>query len=155
MSTTVAFTLNGRPVEVDAETDDALLYVLRNQLGLRGTRYGCGAEQCGACMVLIDGGPIPSCTCTLDSVAGRSVVTVEGLAQDGVLHPLQQAMLDLQAGQCGYCLSGILISAHALLAANPSPSRTDIARALDRHLCRCGIGNRIIRGVERAALAMA
>lgn len=155
MSDRISFTLNGGPVEVVADEATPLLFVLRNGLGLTGTRFGCGSEQCGACMVLVDGEPTFACTREVASVAGRSVTTVEGLARDGTLHPLQQAVLDEQAGQCGYCLSGLLISAAALLARNPKPSRAEIATALDRHLCRCGVHNRIIRAVERAAAKLA
>jgi aerobic-type carbon monoxide dehydrogenase small subunit (CoxS/CutS family) len=143
--------VNGKPVGVDAEEDATLLDVLRNWLGLRATRFGCGLEQCGACMVLIDGEPVFACTRLVSTVAGKKVTTVEGLAADGSLHPLQQAFLEEQAGQCGYCLSGILMSAKALIDRNPKPTRAEIAAALDPHLCRCGTHNRIIRAVERAA----
>jgi aerobic-type carbon monoxide dehydrogenase small subunit (CoxS/CutS family) len=145
------FTVNGGAVRVAADGATPLLTVLREELGLRGTRFGCGAEQCGACMVLVDGVPVYACTRTLDAVAGRAVTTVEGLSDGGAPGPLQQAFLAEQAGQCGYCLSGILISATALLAANPAPNRAEIAAALDPHLCRCGAHNRIIRAVARAA----
>jgi len=144
---TLALTVNGRRVEVAAEETTPLLSVLREDLGLRGSRFGCGAEQCGACMVLVDGMPVTACTRELGSVAGRSVTTVESPTLDR----LRRAFLDEQAGQCGYCLSGILISAAALLSKNASPSRQQIAEALDRHLCRCGVYNRIIRAVQRAA----
>ncbi|MBT3778840.1 MAG: (2Fe-2S)-binding protein, partial [Rhodospirillaceae bacterium] len=133
------------------EADLPLIYVLRNELGLTGTRYGCGLEQCGSCMVLIDGEPSYACARAMDSVAGRTVQTIEDLGTVADPHPLQQAFLDEQAGQCGYCLSGILISAKALLDRNPSPSRADIVAALDGHLCRCGAHSRIIRAVDRAA----
>jgi nicotinate dehydrogenase subunit A len=149
------FTVNGRAVHVDADAGKPLLSVLRDDLGLRGTRFGCGTEQCGACMVLIDGDPACACTRGVDTMAGRAVTTIEGLARNGALHPLHQAFLDEQAGQCGYCLSGILISAAALLARNPAPTRADIVAALDRHLCRCGVHNRIIRAVQKAGAAMA
>ena len=142
--------VNGRCVHVQGDATKPLLSVLRNELGLRGSRFGCGTEQCGACMVLIDGEPSFSCARAIESLAGKSVTTVEGLAPSGSLSPLQQAFLDEQAGQCGYCLSGILISAAALLARNPTPSRSEIAAALDRHLCRCGVHNRIMRAVTRA-----
>jgi nicotinate dehydrogenase subunit A len=147
----VDFIVNGRNVGVSAEATTPLLAVLRNMLGLSGTRFGCGLEQCGACMVLVDGEPVYACTRDIASVAGKAVITVEGLARGDRLHPLQQAFLAEQAGQCGYCLSGILMSAKALLDRNPHPSRADIVAALDRHLCRCGAHNRIIRAVERAA----
>jgi aerobic-type carbon monoxide dehydrogenase small subunit (CoxS/CutS family) len=123
------FTVNGRPVDVEIDGSAPLLSVLRNELGLRGTKFGCGTEQCGACMVLIDGKPEYSCTREVATVAGKAVTTVEGLANRDALHPLQQAFLDEQAGQCGYCLSGILVSAAALLARNARPSRADIVAA--------------------------
>ncbi len=151
----IAFTVNGRTVTAEADGSTPLLAVLREHLGLRGTRFGCGTEQCGACMVLIDGAPVYACTREVASVAGKTVTTVEGLSKNGALHPLQQAFLDEQAGQCGYCLSGILVSASALLARNPRPSRADIVAALDPHLCRCGMHNRVIRAVQRAAAQLA
>jgi aerobic-type carbon monoxide dehydrogenase small subunit (CoxS/CutS family) len=147
-------TVNGRSVSVRAAATAPLIDVLRNTLGLTGTRFGCGLEQCGSCMVLVDGEPAYACTREVSTVAGRSVTTIEGLSADGSLHPLQQAFLAEQAGQCGYCLSGILMSAKALIERNPQPDRATIAAALDRHLCRCGVQNRIIRGVERAAAMM-
>jgi nicotinate dehydrogenase subunit A len=152
MPQTVAFTVNGHAVNVVVPHDDvALLDVLRNQLRLTGTRFGCGLEQCGCCFVLIDGAPVKSCGRSIASVAGHSVTTIEGLGTPDQPHPLQQAFLEEQAGQCGYCLSGILISAKALLDRNPSPTRSEIARALDDNLCRCGTHNRILRAVEKAA----
>ena len=154
MSDGVDLFVNGRPVHVRGDGTTPLLQVLRNELGLRGSRFGCGTEQCGACMVLIDGEPTFSCARELASLAGKAVTTVEGLTQNGAPHPLQQAFVEEQAGQCGYCLSGILISAAALLARNPRPSRGEIAAALDRHLCRCGAHNRIMRAVARAGVAM-
>ena len=150
----IDFTVNGERRQVGAAETTSLLDVLRNQLGLFGTRYGCGLEQCGSCMVLLDGEPVYSCTREMGTVAGRSVTTVEGLGAPTKLHPLQQAFLDEQAGQCGYCLSGILMSAKALLDRNRNPSRADIVAALDRHLCRCGAHQRILRAVERAAAAL-
>jgi nicotinate dehydrogenase subunit A len=143
----IALTVNGRSVKVQAEGTKPLLAVLREDLGLRGSRFGCGTEQCGACMVLVDGVPVTSCTRELSSVAGRSVTTVESEALDR----LRQAFLDEQAGQCGYCLSGILIAAAALLKEKADPSRQQIVAALDRHLCRCGVHNRIIHAIQRAA----
>jgi len=151
----LSFVVNGRPVSVNVDGTAPLLSVLRDELSLRGSKFGCGTEQCGACMVLIDGKPEYSCSREVTTVAGKAVTTVEGLRGSGTLHPLQQALLDEQAGQCGYCLSGILISAAALLAKNPEPSRADIAAALDPHLCRCGIHNRVIRAVQKAATAIA
>ena len=154
MSDGVDLIVNGRSVRVHGDGTKPLLQVLRNELALRGTRFGCGTEQCGACMVLIDGEPSFSCARPIGSLAGKRVTTVEGLAAGGPLSPLQQAFVDEQAGQCGYCLSGILISAAALLARNPRPSRADIAAALDRHLCRCGVHNRIMRAVARAGASI-
>jgi aerobic-type carbon monoxide dehydrogenase small subunit (CoxS/CutS family) len=151
MPSRVDFTVNGRRVQVETDGGTPLLSVLRDDLGLRGTKFGCGTEQCGACMVLIDGKPEHSCAREAATVAGRSVTTIEGLGMNGGLHPLQQAFLDEQAGQCGYCLSGILVSAAALLTNNAKPSRDDIIKALDPHLCRCGIHNRVIRAVQKAA----
>lgn len=144
------FTVNGRPANVADDDDTPLLDVLRNRLGLTGPRYGCGQELCGACMVLIDGRPVPSCTRELWSVAGRAVTTVEGLAG----HPIIAALLAERAGQCGYCLSGIVVSAAALLARNPAPDRAAILAALEPHLCRCGSHPRILRAVARAATAL-
>jgi nicotinate dehydrogenase subunit A len=147
----VVLKVNDREYRLDVGPKTPLIYVLRNELGLKGTRYGCGLEQCGCCMVLIDGEPVYACTRAVDSAAGCEIVTVEGLGGEAAAHPLQQAFLEEQAGQCGYCLSGILISAKALLDRNPAPDRAEIVRALDGHLCRCGAHQRIIRAVERAA----
>jgi len=147
----IALQVNGRQVSVTAEAATPLLDVLRNQLELKGSRYGCGLEQCGSCMVLVDGEPVYACSREIGTVAGRSVTTIEGIGSVAQPHPLQQAFLDEQAGQCGYCLSGILMSAKALLDRNPSPTRADIVAALDKHLCRCGAHPRILRAVEKAA----
>jgi nicotinate dehydrogenase subunit A len=155
VSEELSFVVNGRPVSLKTDGTAPLLSVLRDELKLRGTKFGCGTEQCGACMVLIDGKPEYSCSREVASVTGKAVTTLEGLAVRGALNPLQQALLDEQAGQCGYCLPGILISATALLANNPKPSRADIIAALDPHLCRCGIHNRVIRAVQKAAAATA
>ena len=144
--------VNGRAVSVAAANDDTpLLSVLRDSLGLVGTRFGCGLEQCGCCMVLIDGAPVKSCTRAIADVAGKTVTTIEGIGTAKQPHPLQQAFIDEQAGQCGYCLSGIIVSAKALLDRNPSPTRAEIARALDGNICRCGSHNRILRAVAKAA----
>ena len=143
--------VNGRTVSVTADGETPLLDVLRNYLGLIGTKFGCGLEQCGSCMVLVGGNPEKSCGKSLSSVAGKDIITIEGLGTSDRPHPLQQAFLDEQAGQCGYCLAGILISAKALLDRNPSPSRAQIAEALDDNICRCGSHIRILRAIERAA----
>jgi aerobic-type carbon monoxide dehydrogenase small subunit (CoxS/CutS family) len=155
MADSITFTVNGRAVRIETDGGKPLLSVLRDELALHGTKFGCGTEKCGACMVLIDGEPQYSCTREVGALVGRSVTTVEGLGRDGALHPLQQALLDEQAGQCGYCLAGILISATALLRRNAKPSRADVIAALDPHLCRCGVHNRIIRAVQKAGAAMA
>jgi nicotinate dehydrogenase subunit A len=151
----ITLTVNGEARRVEAAETMSLLEVLRNHLGLMGTRYGCGLEQCGCCTVLVDGAPAYACTREVGTVAGRTVTTIEGLGSATDMHPLQQAFVDEQAGQCGYCLSGIIVSAKALLDHNPRPSRADIVAALDRHLCRCGTHQRIIRAVQRAAETLA
>jgi nicotinate dehydrogenase subunit A len=140
--------VNDRPVTVTAAETTPLLDVLRNELDLKGSRYGCGLEQCGSCMVLIDGKPEYACAREIGSLAGRSVTTIESL---GGTHPLQIAFLEEQAGQC---LSGILMSAKALLDHNPAPTRSEIVAALDNHLCRCGAQPRILRAVEKAAVLL-
>jgi len=150
----IALNVNGEARRVSAAETATLLDVLRNHLGLMGTRYGCGLEQCGSCMVLVDGTPTYACTREASTVVGKAIVTVEGLGSADKPHPLRQAFLDEQAGQCGYCLSGILMSSKALLDRNPRPSRADIVAALDRHLCRCGAHQRILRAVERAAAVL-
>ena len=150
----IALTVNGTSRRVEAAETATLLDVLRNRLGLMGTRFGCGLEQCGSCMVLVDGAPVYACTREVSTVVGKAVTTVEGLGTAAAPHPLQQAFLDEQAGQCGYCLSGIIMSAKALIDRNPNPSRADIVAALDRHLCRCGAHQRILRAVERAAAVL-
>jgi nicotinate dehydrogenase subunit A len=154
MSETVDLVVNGRRVSVAAGQETPLLDVLRNHLGLMGTRFGCGLEQCGCCTVLIDGEPVKSCAKPLWTVGGKSILTIEGLGTPQRPHPLQRAFLDEQAGQCGFCLSGILMTAKALLDRNPAPSRAEIAQALDGNLCRCGAHHRILRAVARAALLM-
>jgi nicotinate dehydrogenase subunit A len=155
MAKEFAFTLNGRSVGVTVDNEETpLLNVLRNELGAMGTRFGCGLDQCGCCMVLIDGTPEKSCSKPMWSVAGKTITTIEGLGTPEHPHPLQQAFLEEQAGQCGYCLAGIVISATALLARNPSPTRSEIAEALDDNICRCGAHNRIMRAVEKAAAQM-
>ena len=150
----ISLIVNEREVQVAVDPDTPLLDVLRNHLGLVGAKFGCGLEQCGCCMVLIDGRPEKSCGKTVSTAAGKQVVTIEGIGTRDRPHPLQQAFLDEQAGQCGYCLPGIIVTAKALLDANPAPSRAEIARALDDNICRCGSHARILRAVERAAAQM-
>jgi len=148
---TIELTINDKSVSVAAAETTPLLFVLRNELDLKGIRYGCGLEQCGSCMVLVDGEPVYACSRELGTVAGRRITTIEGIGSTSNPHPLQIAFLDEQAGQCGYCLSGIIMSAKALLDRNPSPSHAQIIEALDKHLCRCGAHPRILRAVEKAA----
>jgi len=148
-------TVNGASSEIAASAQTPLLYALRNDLSLKGTRFGCGSGQCGACFVLIDGNPAPACDTPLWAAAGKRITTVEGLSKGGELHPLQHAFLAEQAAQCGYCTSGILISAAALLARNPRPTESEVRAALDRNLCRCGSHNRMVRAVLRAASEIA
>ena len=143
--------INGQTIDIEADGAEPLLAVLRDRLGLKLARFGCGAEQCGSCTVLIGGEPAYACTRRIDSLGGREVTTLEGLKASGALRPLLDAFIAEQAGQCGYCISGIIMSAYALLAANPAPSRPQITAALDRHLCRCGSHLRVIRAIERAA----
>ena len=147
----ITFTVNGALTEIEASGDTPLLYALRNDLGLKGTRFGCGSGQCGACFVLIDGHAAPACDTPLWSVSGKKITTVEGLGPKGELHPLQHAFLAEQAAQCAYCTSGILISAAALLEKTPKPTESQVRAALDRNLCRCGSHNRMVRAVMRAA----
>jgi nicotinate dehydrogenase subunit A len=143
--------VNGQRRSVSAGPDTPLLYVLRNDLGLVGSRYGCGTGQCGACFVIVEGKAVPSCDTPLWSVENKSVTTVEGLAKGGELHPVQKALLAEQAAQCGYCISGIAVAAAAFLSSNHNPSEKEVREALDRNLCRCGAHNRVVRAVLRAA----
>ncbi len=147
---TVELIVNGEQRRVVAAADTSLLHVLRNLLELRGSRFGCGVGLCGACFVLVDGRAVPACDTPLWAVEGRSVQTVEGLAGADRLHPVQQAFLDEQAAQCGFCVSGILMSAAGLLAENPHPDEAAVVEALDRHLCRCGVQRRMVAAVLRA-----
>jgi len=143
--------VNGERRRIEAHRDTPLLYVLRNDLGLVGSRFGCGSGQCGACFVLVDGRPIASCDLPIWSVEGKQVTTVEGLGSKGELHPVQKALIAEQAAQCGYCMSGIAVAAAALLASNKAPSEKQVREALDKHLCRCGSHNRVVKAVMRAA----
>jgi nicotinate dehydrogenase subunit A len=151
----VRFRLNGVETEVDADPDRSLLDILRGPLRMTGTHFGCGANECGACNVMVDGQAVASCDTPLWSVADKDVTTIEGLGTSERPHPLQSAFIAEQALQCGYCIPGILISAAALLKRNPSPSDADVRAALDRNLCRCGSHNRIVKAVLRAAAEMA
>jgi len=147
----VAFHVNGRGVSVPDQKEQTLLDVLRNTLQLKATRMGCGQGECGACRVIVDGHAVAACDTPLWSVNGKQVTTVEGLGSRTAPHALQTAFIDEQAMQCGFCTSGILMSAAALLQRQPKPTRQDIVQVLDSHLCRCGAHNRVIRAVEKAA----
>jgi len=150
----VRFRLNGVETEIDADPDTPLLDVLRGQLSLTGSHFGCGAGECGACTVLLDDHAINSCDTPLWSVADKAVTTIEGLGSADAPHALQRAFIAEQAMQCGYCLSGIMMSAAALLKKNTNPTSADIKAALDRNLCRCGSHNRMVRAILRAAAEM-
>jgi nicotinate dehydrogenase subunit A len=154
MSEPIRLRVNGADTDVAAHPDASLLTVLRDELDLMGTRFGCGLGQCGACFVRMDGAVVPACDTPMWSAAGRTVVTVEGLAPDDELHPVQQSLLDSQAAQCGFCISGIAVRAAALLEEEPAPDATTVARALDRNLCRCGAQRRIIQAVVAAGRAV-
>lgn len=151
----IRFRLNGADISVDANPDRSLLDILRGELGLTSPHFGCGAGECGACNVIVGDRAVNSCDTPLWSVADKDVTTLEGLGSADRPHPLQRAFIAEQAMQCGYCISGILVSAAALLRQNPSPSSDEVKAALDRNLCRCGSHNRIVRAVLRAAHEMA
>lgn len=151
MSSEIAFSLNGQAAAVQVEPDRTLLDVLRNTLGLKATRLGCGLGQCGACTVLLDDRAVSSCDTPMGSVAGKEVTTLEGLGSPEAPHPLQRAFVEEQAMQCGYCTSGLLMAAAALLKRIPQPSEDDIRQALEGNLCRCGVHNRVVRAVRKAS----
>lgn len=145
----ITLLVNGGEHRVAAEPETPLLYVLRNELKLKGTRFGCGVGQCGACTVMIDGRAVQSCDLPVSAAAGKAITTIEGLAAGGRLHPLQQAFIAEQAAQCGYCVSGIIMAAKALLDVKPKPSEGQIRTALKGNLCRCGTHHRILRAIRR------
>ncbi len=147
----ISLRLNGRPVTVAAGGERTLLWVLRTDFGITGTKYGCGGGLCGACTVVVDGQAIRSCLTPLSSVQGKDVLTIEGLEKNGRLHPLQQAFIDHGALQCGYCTPGMLMSAYALLQRNPQPTREQIMAGMEENLCRCGAHQRIVAAIEAAA----
>jgi nicotinate dehydrogenase subunit A len=151
---TLTLNVNGAPRAIDADPETPLLYVLRNDLKLKGARFGCGLAQCGACMVIVDGKAVPSCDVPVSAVEGKAITTIEGIGGGDRLHPLQQAFIGEQAAQCGYCVSGIIMTAKALLDANPRASDSEIKEALARNLCRCGTHQRILRAIRRAADGM-
>ena len=154
MPTVKELHVNGTKRAIDADADRSLLSVLRDDLGLSGCKYGCGEGRCGACTVLIDGQPIRSCNTHVGAAEGKQVRTIEDLAKDGKLHPLQEAFLQHDALQCGYCTCGMIMSALALLESNPNPTREEIVRGMNGNICRCGTYQRIVGAVEKAARAM-
>ena len=154
MAQTTSFTLNGKIVQVNADPTRMLVWVLRYNLGLTGTKVGCEAGLCGACTVLVDGEPTFSCSTPLADVAGKSVLTIEGLAKDGVLHPVQRAFQEHQSFQCGYCTSGMILGAYAILQKKPRATRAEIMEQLEGNLCRCGSHPRILDAVEAAGKEM-
>lgn len=154
MITTTQLDVNGTRHAVAADAERTLLSVLRDDLDLTGTKYGCGEARCGACIVFLDGEPTPSCITLMDEVGGKRITTIEGVEQNGRLHPLQEAFLEMGAMQCGYCTPGMIMSGVALLRANPDPSEAEIARTLEVNICRCGMHGRIIAAVRRAAAMM-
>ena len=154
MEEAVQFTLNGKPTKLTVDSGRKLLWVLRTDLGLTGTKYGCGESICGACTVLVNNEAMRSCQTTVKAVQGKEVVTIEGLAKNGALHPLQKAFMEYDALQCGYCTSGMVMNAYAFLHKNPRPSVPQIVKEMDDNLCRCGAHNRIIQAIQAAAKEM-
>jgi aerobic-type carbon monoxide dehydrogenase small subunit (CoxS/CutS family) len=155
MTETISFKLNNKPVRLDVDSSRPLLWVLRTDLGLTGAKFGCGEGLCGSCTVLVDKKAVRSCRLAVKEVKGKEVLTIEGLAPNGRLHPLQEAFMQHDAMQCGYCTPGMILTAYSSLAGNPKPSPSQIAKALEDNLCRCGAHVRIIRAVQAAAEAMA
>ena len=151
MDRAITLNVNGASVKLNVDPRKSLLMVLRDDLDLTGSKYGCGEGECGACVVLIDGEPTPSCQTKVSEAAGKRVVTIEGLASRDRLHPLQQAFLDLDAMQCGYCTPGMIVAGAGLLMKNPDPSEEEIRRYMEKHVCRCGTYSRILRAIQRAA----
>ena len=154
MKKNINFVLNNSPVQVNVDPDRMLLWVLRTELGLTGTKYGCGQSYCGACTVLVNNEAVRSCQTTIEEVQGKEVITIEGLARNEKPHPLQKAFMDNDALQCGYCTPGMILNAYAFLVENPRPTRGQIIEAMDDNLCRCGAHNRIIQAIESAAREM-
>ena len=151
MANITSLSVNGRKLPVNADSQTSLLTVLRDYLNLTGTKYGCGEAQCGACTVLVDGVMTRSCTMPVGKVAGKQITTIEGLEKDGQLHPLQEAFIEADAMQCGYCTSGMIMAGAALLKKNPKPSRAEIVKHMDRNMCRCGTYLRIVKAIEIAS----
>jgi len=154
MLETLTFRLNDQPVQIRVAPERTLLWVLRTELAQTGPKYGCGISQCGTCTVLVNDRPVRACNVKAKSVAGKAVVTIEGLARGDVLHPLQQAFIDHDALQCGFCTPGMILTAYGLLRNNPAPSREEIIKGMDQNLCRCGAHVRIVEAILSAAAAM-
>ena len=150
----IQFTLNGKTVRLRVDGERMLLWVLRTDLGLTGPKYGCGEEQCGACTVLVDGEAVLSCQTPVKDVKGKEVLTIEGLASDGELHPLQQAFVEHDALQCGFCTPGMILKAYSLLSKTPQPTREQIIQGMEQNLCRCGSYPRVLQAIEAASKAM-
>jgi nicotinate dehydrogenase subunit A len=151
MSRVTSLNVNGKKMTMDVDSATSLLSVLRNDLNLTGSKYGCGEGQCGACTVLLDGQPVRSCITQVGRAAGKQITTIEGLAKDGQLHPLQEAFIKVDAMQCAYCTSGMIMAAAALLSRNPRPSRLQIVNGMDSNICRCGTYQRIVHAIEIAS----
>ena len=154
MEKTISFTLNDKPTRITVDEERPLLWVLRTDLGITGPKFGCGAGLCGACTVILNKEAVRSCSVAVKDVAGKHVLTIEGLGKNGKLHPLQEAFLNHNAFQCGYCTCGMILKAYALLEKNPRPARGDIIQYMDDNLCRCGTHTRIIEAIQEAATAM-
>jgi aerobic-type carbon monoxide dehydrogenase small subunit (CoxS/CutS family) len=155
MGEVVRFTLNGKPTALEVDGERMLLWVLRSDVGMTGAKYGCGIGQCGACTVLVDGVAVRSCVTPIQQVQGKSVMTIEGLRQNGSLHPLQKAFMENDALQCGFCTPGMILSAYSLLKRNARPTEAEIREGMEGNLCRCGAHKRIIEAIQAAAKAMA
>lgn len=143
--------INGKAHQVEGAPEDSLLSILRYEIGLTGSKFGCGEGQCGACTVLVDGQPLRSCVARLGAVAGKAITTIEALADGDKLHPVQEAFLEAEAFQCGYCTTGMIMAAVGLLKSTPNPSEADVARLIDRNVCRCGTYPRIVKAIKLAA----
>ena len=154
MERAISFTLNGKPTQVTVDEERMLLWVLRYDLGLTGTKYGCGTALCGACTVIVNDEAVRSCGVPVKDVAGKKVLTIEGLSKEGRLHPLQEAFVNHNAFQCGYCTPGMIMNAYAFLLKKPKATRADIVRSMDQNLCRCGAHNRIVDAIQEASGAM-
>jgi len=152
MQRTIAFTLNGKPERVTVDDERMLLWVLRYDLGLTGAKFGCGAGMCGSCTVIVDKEAVRSCSTPVKAVAGKRVLTIEGLSQNGKLHPIQEAFLKHGAYQCGYCTPGMILAAYALLLKTPKPSEADILRQMDGNLCRCGSHTRVVGAIQEVVI---